>query len=234
MKFKVKHRVSKADLKEDKFQEALEKVAAAYYRNKQKFWIGGAVGLLAIIGLILFIQNRPQTVNTEAELRLTDALVRYVQGNVQEAEQAFKELAGRFGRDYAGVKAHYYLGNIYFQAEPPRYEEARREFAAFFARSKNDPLLSPAAQLGIANCDEELGNNLAAARTYEAVYRRYPDSPLAFRAMMAAGRAYRKAGALDKAIAVYEELLKKEQPAGQHQDEIKAELAYVQALKGKF
>ncbi|MEO0080111.1 MAG: tetratricopeptide repeat protein [candidate division WOR-3 bacterium] len=234
MKFKVKHRVSKADLKEDKFQEAVEKIASAYYRDRQKFWIGGAVVLAVIIGVILLVQRQPARANVEAELRLTDALVRYAQGNLEEAEQAFRELATRFGRDYAGIKAHYYLGNIYFHAQPPRFEEARREFATFFAKSKNDPVLSPAALMGIANCDEELGNNLRAARTYEAVYRRYQDSPLAFAAMMAAGRAYRNAGKLEKAIAIYEELLKKEQQGGQHLDEVKAELAYVQALKNRF
>ena len=43
MRFKGKHRVSKEDLKEDRFQQFTEKAVAAYYRDRQKFWIGGSV-----------------------------------------------------------------------------------------------------------------------------------------------------------------------------------------------
>ena len=98
---------------------------------------------------------------------------------------------------------------------------------------KNDPLLSPAAQLGIGNCEEQSGDNLAAAQSYEAVWQRWPKSPLAFDAMMAAGRAYRNANNLAKAEAVYQELLKTK-PEGEQGEDVKVELARVQALQNKF
>lgn len=235
MKLRFKHRVSKEDLKEDRFQESVEKVAEWYYRDPKKFWFGAAGVVVVIVGVILLLQNRPKTESVEAELRLTDALVSYAQGDLQRAEQGFTELASQFGRDYAGIKAHYYLGNIYYLAQPPRYEEAKKEFARFLARSKNDPVLSPAAQLGIANVEEQLGNGLRAAAAYEAVYRKWPKSALAFNAIMAAGRAYRNAGALDKAERLYRELLdRKDKPTGQQMEEIRMRLAQVQALKNRL
>jgi predicted negative regulator of RcsB-dependent stress response len=51
--------------------------------------------------------------------------------------------------------------------------------------------------------------------------------------MMAAGRAYRNANAFDKAEAVYQELLKGK-PEGEKGEEVKLELARVQALQKKF
>jgi len=51
--------------------------------------------------------------------------------------------------------------------------------------------------------------------------------------MMAAGRSYRNANALDKAEAVYQELLKGK-PEGEKGDMVKLELARVQTLQKKF
>jgi TolA-binding protein len=231
MRFKGKHRVSKQDLKEDKFQETTEKFVAAYYRDRQKFWIGGAVVVAAIIGVILLVQSRGKGVNSQAELRLTEAVGIYSTGNMEQSEQAFKQVVGQFGNDFAGVKAHFYLGNVYYSTQ--RFAEAKVEFARFLGKGRGNSVLGPAAQLGVANCEEQLGNNEAAASAYDAVYRRYRKSPLAFGAMMAAGRCYRNAGELARAEAVYTELLKGK-PTGESGEEVKTQLAYVQALKGKF
>lgn len=236
MKIKAKHRVSKEELKEDRFQAAIEKIVAVYYRDRKRFLGYGAVVLVAIVLLIWWLQRpRSSPDFTEAELRLTDATVTYMQGDLARAEQAFSELARIYPKDYAGIKAHYYLGNIYYLSQPPRLQEAKVEFSAFLKKAKDDPVLSPAAQMGIGNIEEQLGNALAAASAYEVVFRRWPDSPLAFEAMMAAGRCYRQAGALDRAEAVYERLLDREmrQPTGRSED-VKLQLAQVRALKNSF
>ncbi|NPV13332.1 tetratricopeptide repeat protein [candidate division WOR-3 bacterium] len=231
---RVKHRVGKEELKEDKFQQTVEKVAEFYYADPRRFWIGVAVGLLVIIGVILLIQNRPKPgVNAEAELRLMDALGNYFQGNNEYAEQALKELAAKFGRDYAGIKAHYYLGSLYLRQQPPRLDEARREFRTFLKKSGRDPVLTPAALMGLAVCEEKQGNYLKAAGLYEKVYRGFAQSPLGFEGMMQAGRCYRQAGALDKAEKVYNDLLKKEK-TGPKVEEIRSELAFIQALKNRL
>jgi TolA-binding protein len=231
MRFRGKHVVSRQDLKEDKFQEFIEKVIAAYYKDRQKFWIGAAVAVLAVIAVILMLQNRGPRMNPQAEIAFTQAVGVFSTGNMEQAEPAFKELAARFGRDFVGLKAHFYLGNIYFNSNKPA--EAKQEFTTFYNRVKNDPLLSPASLLGMANCEEQQGNNAAAAALYEQVRKKYPKSPLAFDAAMAAGRCLRNAGTYDKAEALYNELLK-DKPVGDRGEKVKTELARVQALKTKF
>lgn len=232
---RVKHRVSKDELKEDRFQEFVEKVAEFYYANPRRFWVGVAAGLVVIVGVILIIQNRPQPVkNPEAELRLMDALSNFYQGNNEYAEGALKELATKFPRDNAGIKAHFYIGSIYFRSQPPRLDEAKREFTTFIKKSKDDPVLTPAANIGIAACEEQAGNYHQAARLYESVYQKYKKSPLGYEALLAAGRCYRLAGALDQAEKLFNDYLEKEKPTGPKVEDVKAELAYVRALRNRF
>jgi hypothetical protein len=51
--------------------------------------------------------------------------------------------------------------------------------------------------------------------------------------MMAAGRAYRNAGDLAKAEALYKELVKTE-PQGEQRGDAQVELSRIQALQNKF
>ena len=231
MRFKGKHRVSKRDLKEDQFQKFVEKSLEFYYHDRQRVWIGAAAAVAVIVIAILLLQNRSSGVNSQAEIAFTQAIGIYSTNDLKQAEPAFQDVVNRFGRDFVGAKAHFYLGNIYYNTN--RAPEAKQEFATFLGRVKNDPLLSPAAQLGIGNCEEQAGDNLAAAKSYEAVQHRWPKSPLAYDAMMAAGRAYRNANAFDKAEAVYQQLLKGK-PEGEKGEDVKVELARVQTLQKKF
>jgi TolA-binding protein len=230
MRFRGKHRVSKQDLKQDGFQTLVEKTIAAYYRDRQKFLIGAGLVVAVIVGIILLVQNTGKGVNVQAEINFTEGLGIYSSGNTEQAEQVFKDIASRFGREYVGAKAHFYLGNIYYNTE--RYAEAKAEFGRFLSRARKDPLLSPAAQMAIGNCEEQLGNHVAAARAYETVYRNYRKSPFAFEAMLAAARCLRQANQLDKAEAVYRRLLK-DKPEGEKGDNVKAGLAAIQALRNK-
>ena len=232
-KYRTKHRVSKADLRPDRFQQFIEKVVELYYRDRQRFLIVAGVVLVAIVGLVFVIQSRAggSGVNTAAQLRFTEGLGMFSQGMFDEAEEMFRDVAQRFGRDNAGIRARYYLGQIHFHNR--RFEEARAEFERFLRARPNDPVLAPGAMAGVADCYEETGNHLKAAETYERVWRRYPDWPLASDAAMAAGRNYAEAGAFDRAERVYRAMLDKE-PVGELAENLKLQLSYVQTLKEKF
>ena len=230
-RYRAKHRVSKADLKEDRFQQLTERVAEFYYHDPQRFFIIIGVVLVVIVGGILVLQSRTSGPNSEAQLRFTEALGIYTQGQMQDAEEAFKGVASQYGRENVGARAHYYLGQIYYASQ--RFEDARREYAIFLKGGKKDPVLGAAAALGIANCDEENGNLLGAAEQYEKTYRQYPDSPLAAEAIMNAARTYAEAGAFDRAERVYEELLEGDL-SGEQAEEVKVRLSYVRTLQDRF
>ncbi|HTW92612.1 MAG TPA: tetratricopeptide repeat protein [bacterium] len=231
MRFKGKHYVSKRDLKEDRFQQLVERAMEYYYRDRQRVWIGAAAVVAVVVIAIVLLQNRKPGVNLQAQMAFTEAVGMYSNNDFGRAETVFTDIATRYGGDFAGAKAHFYLANIYYNTN--RLPDAKREFGVFLSRVKNDPLLSPSAQFGIGNCEEQSGNNLGAAKSYEAVWQRWPKSPLAYDAMMAAGRAYRDANDFAKAEAIYQELLTSK-PAGEKGEDVKIELARIQALQNKF
>ncbi len=232
---KIKYRVSDNVLKEDRFQRLVERVAGFYYENPRRFWVVVVVVLLVIAGVIFLVQNRPKLVrNTEAELRLMDAVSNFYQGNLGYAEQALVELINRFPKDQAGVRAHHYLGLVYLNSQPPRLTEAKREFERFLRKAKRDLILTPAARMGIAVCEEQMGDYSRAARIYESVYRQYREIPISFEALLAAGRCYREAGLLDKAEALYRGYLEDKNIPVEKADEVKIRLAYIEALRSKF
>jgi len=223
-------RLTKREIKQDWFTENITKLIALYYREKQKFFIGAGILVAVVIILVLALSGRGRE-NPEVQLRFTQALGVYSMQNFEQAEQQFSEIARRFSGHYLGAKSNFYLGDIYFKTQ--RYNEAKRAFENFYRKVNRDPLLSPAALLGIANCQEELGDLPRAAENYQKIYQRYPKSPLAVDALFAAGRCYRNIGSLDKAEQIYN-LILKNNPTGQPAEEAKTELSFTKTLKNKF
>ncbi len=223
-------RLTKREIKQDWFTENITKLISFYYREKQKFYIGAGALIVLIIILVLALSGRSQE-NPEIQLRFTQALGVYSMQNYSQAEQQFAEIARRFSGHHLGTKSYFYLGNIYFNTQ--RYNEAKQAFENFYRKVKKDPLLSPAALLGIANCQEELLDLNRAAENYLNVYQRYPKSSIAYDALLAAGRCFRNIGSLDEAEEIYNLVLKKN-PTGQYAEEAKTQLSFVKTLKNKF
>ncbi|MFB0509225.1 MAG: tol-pal system YbgF family protein [bacterium] len=223
-------RLTKREIREDWFTESITKLISLYYREKQKFYIGAGIVVAIIIILVLSLSGRGRE-NPEIQIRFTQALGVYSMENFEQAEQQFAEIARRFSSHHLGAKAHFYLANIYFKTQ--RFNEAKREFETFYRRVRKDPLLSPAAIFGIANCQEEVGDLKRAAENYRRVYQRFPKSPLAIDALFAAGRNFRNAGSLDKAEEIYELIIKKD-PPGQFVEQAKVQLSFIRTLKNKF
>lgn len=216
--------------KEDKFQETITKLVSLYYREKRKFYYGIAGIVAVIVILIILFQGRGRE-NPEVHLRFTEALGLYSTNNFDPAIERFTELSRRFSSHPLGVKAYFYLGNIFYSTE--RFDEARRAFETFYKKNKKDPILSPAALLGIANASEELQELLKAGQTYEEVYKRYKKSPLAVEALFGAGRCYRNLGNYKKAEEIYETILKAN-PTGELAEKAKVERSFVKTLQEKF
>lgn len=223
-------KLTKQAIKHDWFTETITKLISLYYREKQKFYIGAGI-LVAIVIIIIFATTGRGRENPEIQLRFTQALGVYSIQNFDQAEQQFAEIARRFPTNHLGIKSYFYLGNIYFQTQ--RYNEAKRAFESFYRKGQRDPLLAPAALLGLANCQEELNELKQAAENYYKVYQKHPKSPLAIDALFAAGRCLRNTGNLDKAEQIYNLILKKN-PTGQFAEEAKAQLSFTQTLKNKF
>ncbi len=218
------------DIKEDKLQDYIAKFFSLYYRDRQKFLmiVGGVLAVVIII--VLFFSAKPKE-NPEVSVRFTEALGIYSGGNLGQAEEKFLEIARRFPNQKLGIKAQFYLGTIYFNTQ--RYDEARRAFANFYNKNKKDPVLSPSALLGIANCYEEVKEYKKAGESYERVAKEYKKSPFAQPALLSAARCYKNLGNYKKAKEIYERIIK-DYPTDPAKEDAKAQLSYVTTLQEKI
>jgi len=217
-------------LKEDFLQNFFTKIVRYYYQNKRNFFI--IVGtIVVIIFIIVFSVSGKPKIHPEAQIRFTQALGLYSIGNFSQAEAQFLELIRLFGNTPLGIKAYFYLGRIYYQTQ--RFIEAQRAFEKFYVKEKKNPVLSPAALLSIANCFEELSEFKKAATAYEEVYKKYPKSLYAAKALQSAGRCYLLINNYKKAIEILELALKKF-PNFRENSETKALLFFAKSALGKI
>ncbi|MEO0097909.1 MAG: tetratricopeptide repeat protein [candidate division WOR-3 bacterium] len=216
-------------IKEDILQNILTKIVSYYYQNKRNFFIivGSIIAVIVII--IVSVSGKPK-IHPEVQLRFTQALGLYSIDNLSQAEAQFLELTRLFGNTPLGIKAYFYLGRIYYQTQ--RFVEAQRAFEKFYAKNKNNPVLSPGALMGIANCYEEMNEFKKAATTYEEVYKKYPKSLFAPKALQSAGRCYIQINNYKKAIEILELALKK-YPEYRENSDTKALLFYAKSSLGK-
>ncbi len=215
---------------EDKLQEFITKIVSLYYHQKQKFFIGvGAIVAVIIIIIVVFSGRGKE--NPEVQLRFTEGLGLYSTNNYDQAQEKFIEFTRRYSSNYLAAKAHFYLGDIYFQKQD--YQKAKTEFEHAYKKLRGDPVLGPSCLFGIGNCYEEMQNIPKAAQTYEDVYDKYKKTPIGEQALLAAGRCYMNLNNIPKAEIIYNKAVK-ELPPGQGAEQAKAELAGIQASKGKF
>lgn len=216
-------------IKEDILQNIFTKIVSYYYQNKRNFFIIVGSIITVIVIIIVSLSGKPKT-HPEAQIRFTQALGLYSIGNLSQAEAQFLELTRLFGNTPLGIKAYFYLGRIYYETQ--RFVEAQRAFEKFYAKNKNNPVLSPGALMGIANCYEEMNEFKKAAATYEEVYKKYPKSSFAAKALQSAGRCYIQMGNYKKAIEILELALKK-YPDYKENSDTKALLFYAKSSLGK-
>jgi tetratricopeptide (TPR) repeat protein len=219
------------DTGEDRFQEFITSVLKAYYRQPRNFYIGGGVLVAVIVAIVLLVSNKPQQ-NVQPNIMFDEGILSLeVQQppDTNSAEQILGELARRFPSNPLGARANYYLGNINYSRQ--KFEEARRYYEKFYGVDKKDPLLSPAALMGIGNCYEELGDLSKAADAYASAFNNYPKWVLADQAVLAAGRCLRQKNRFGDAAALFEKYLRANPNAASDVlTEVKMQLAYVKTL----
>lgn len=201
----MSHRISKKQLKRDEFAEDLMKTVNFVKRYPTET-LAVAVGIIVIaVGVVFISQNRAKN-ELQAGLMLNSAHGALFSGAQQQALEAYKEIASRFGSTQAGQEARIYLGNINFQQR--NYDEAIKNYQDCLKAHPRNPLLLSAAISGLAACWEQQGDFSRAAEQYASVARRLPrEEYLASAALLDAGRCYLKAGQMEQARRVYQKIM---------------------------
>jgi len=155
VKFKrhKKHKVTRKELKEDKFMKSITNFIQDFRLKKDKF-IWGIIGVLIFALIVFYYFNHRKNTILQADNIYTFAVIQYGNGKFQEVEPQFIRLTQEFSGTVQGKRALFFLANIhYFEG---KIDTAKMEYTKFI-KLKFDPLFTPSAYQGIAQCLEEKG-----------------------------------------------------------------------------
>ncbi len=196
MQSKVK--LTKRQIKEDKFTAFMLTSKDRLVENWQMYVIGISVVILAVVAVFYFIGAR-KSGHLEAGQKLAEAIMNYRSGNNQVAILGLNQIVEDYGGDDAAEQATFLLGKINFETK--NYPEAIRYYDMYLSNYHDSKLDRAAALAGIGACQMNQGNYTEASSRYVAAIDEYPDGPLVEDYNLEALRADLLQGDMEKAKA---------------------------------
>lgn len=191
-----KVKLSKRQIKEDKFTTFMLSSKYQIQENWQFYAIGALVVILAIVGIVYYFNYSAQQSQVAAE-RYATAAGEYRSGNSQVAILSFQQILDEFSGDPVAEQATFMLGKV--NLEVRNYPEAVRYFEMYLDKYRENRLNRAAAQAGIATAEENQANHVAAAERFQQAVDAYPGGPLAGDYHLGAMRNYLLAGDVESA-----------------------------------
>jgi len=222
---KARKRITKRQIKEDKFVTIYFKSVDFIKQNSSKFTTG-LIALIVIIALVILFVRSKRTAELNASEELAKANAKIAQGELQQAIDILLNMSDNYSGTNSASKGIYLLALTYFQKG--EYENALSNFQKYLDNIGSDPILNSAAYSGIGACLEQQGKFLEAAQSYEKGATKFSDHFNAPQQLMDAGRCYTRTNRVVEARQCYEVILEKYPEAGFKND---AEL-YLAKLKG--
>ena len=195
-------KITKKDLKHDKFVDTEIKILK-YTKHHKNIAIGIAVGIIVILIAIPLLQGYWRNLGEEADSKLMQAELIYLKGDFQNAYMEFETIRSNYTKTPAGKKAIYFVAHLtQLQGRP---DDAIKYFNEFLSTSK-DPILAPAALLGIGVCWAQLGEIDKAVKSYEEAIRRFSNSYFAQEAYLKMAELKEAIGDVNSSIEIYKKI----------------------------
>ncbi|GAB4332604.1 MAG: hypothetical protein Kow0037_10270 [Calditrichia bacterium] len=202
---KAKKKITKRELKEDKFVTFTFK-ARDWIEENAKTLIYGGIALLVLIVLISFYTRSKQNANIQANAMLGEAQLAMSQNDSDKAERLLLKLV----EDYSGVTAAgqgcYVLAKLYWEKE--EFAKAETYFQKYIDDYADDELLTASALAGLADCYLHKQDVKGAAELYERAAKVNKDLPLTPSFLYSAARAYMESEDSAKAASLAKEIIK--------------------------
>ncbi len=192
---KTKIRISKKDIKQDKFTATMLIAKDWLTERWQPVAIGVAVVVIAAVAVVYFI-NLQESKQLEAATRLQNAFIKMRQMNYQEAIVEFGQIVDNYGGEI-GARAQFYLANAHYESR--NYDEAISNYQRFIDKYHTTKLMTASAIAGVAACLENKREFLQAGDKYVEAINFYPESPSAPDYYLGAVRTYVLGGDIGKA-----------------------------------
>lgn len=200
---KPKRKISKQELKEDKFVKFTLQAKSYLDENYQKI-MRAALGIGAIIIILVFYYYNSQETAKEANSQLGIAEIEYKNGNLAKASERLVKLIEDYEGTDSADKGMFLLANIYYQQK--KYEDAQIYFDKFVDAYSGSNILLASGYAGLAACHEVTEDFSEAAELYEQAADLAPDFPESDNYYYLSALCYKRAGELDKARSIFKNL----------------------------
>ena len=198
-----KVKLSKRQIKEDKFTAFILNAKNQFMENWQYFVIGIVIVILLVVAVVYYLDSQ-KVQHVEAGNRYANAMYDFNNGNTEQAILKLNQIIEDFSGDIFAEQSIYALGKINF--ENKNYPEAIRFFEMYVNRYKDDKLFRASSFAGIASCLENQANYSDAAVKFDEAYSEYPESPSAGDYLMGSLRNYLESGNIDNAAVKLEQI----------------------------
>ena len=200
---KPRKRLTKRQIKEDKFVTFTLKAQDYLVENSRK--ILSAAGVVVALIVAVFIYSQKQATKEEnAVVDLKKAKINYFAKNYDSAINILKNQVDNFGGTKSSKEGTFFLASAYYETR--NYVQAENYFRQFL-KSGDDPILKVSAMAGVAACLEERKNYNEAAKMYREAAEKYSNSFSAPQNLYDAARCYVLAEQKDKAREVLNKLI---------------------------
>ena len=224
-------RISKHDLKEDKFVTSML-LSYDYVRDNLNYVLGFVI-ILAIIGggIYGYISFRGNIVSSRVEmLGSAELSLRY--NDFQGADSLLRNLVENHAQSESGKKATFLLANLEL-TKFAKFDEAIELFNKYIENPiENESELVVAAKVGIAAANEEKKEFVPAAEKYIAVYEEHPEYFDREMLLLSAGRCYKYASDFEQAVNTYQRFIDNHEDS-QNLDKAQIALARIKAMAMK-
>ncbi len=196
-------RLTKGQIKQDKFVTTLFKAQEYFTENLVKF-IGGVAIVVAVAAIAFFLVSSSKSSEQEADDLLGEASVEFRNGNFQLAAVDYQKILDEHGGSDAARLASFFLANAYFALN--NYDQAEQYFNLYLDKYRYDDLLTANAMAGRAQCLRAKGKMEEAAEAFRETYEKYPDSYIATDCLYFGTKSFALAGDTTGALALYDKI----------------------------
>jgi len=200
---KPKKRLTKQELKEDKFVKTTLQVKSYVDQNyKQVMTVVLSVFALIVV-LIVYGQLSGES-SQAAQGQLGIAQIEYNNENYDQARERLHRLIDQYGSSDAAQQGRLILANIYYNEKD--YDSAELYFREFIDSYSGSDILLASGYAGLAACLELKNNFSDAAELYEKAAKQAPNYTESDNYMYLSGVCYRKAGNPEEARRIFKNL----------------------------
>lgn len=147
MKIRKKKKITKEEIKKDRFEEVIFSIFDSFKKEPGK-WSGGIILAIVAVFLIIFLTQRRITRSFQGEKIFIQALSYLNAGDFGNAENLFKQVYEGARGSFEGSKALYYLGHL--NMLKGNFDEAERYFKEYLSSKPHDDFFESAAEEALA------------------------------------------------------------------------------------